>query len=669
MPHSLGARIRAARRRTFVGRAAEREIFGTMLAGASPAAVLWIHGPGGIGKTALLRQLAEDARDTARTVTLIDLRESDPTPEAFREAPATGVLLIDTFERGAGLESWLRDEFLPNIAPDAVVVIAGRSGPSPDWRADPGWGELLQVLGLRNLGPEDAETFLHALDVPPSARAELLAYAGGHPLALSLGARSAREGAVTERGHDVIRTLLGELVGAVPSDAHQRALEICAHAFDTTEELLRAVLGRDAGARRLFDWLREQPYIEAGPHGLFPHDIVRDALDDDLRWRDPSGYAEMHRGIRRYLLSRTDATRGDGLLDRMRDLTFLHRHGGVMSDYITFQRRHDIRIEPYRDDVGDVVVALTERAEGPESARIAGFWLDRQPSAVSVFRRPGEPKPYAFMVWLRLTEPNSDEIAADPVVAAAWQHARSTGPLRAGEHIAVARFIVDPEAYQRPSATGDLVQSRILAEWLRADRLAWSYLVVADAPAWQGQMDYLDQHAVGRQSEVGGRRYQLFGHDWRAVPFDTWLDRHVGVELLQRTPPAPSSDLAVLSREEFNLAVREVLRAWRRPARIAANPLSRSRLAAADGDDRVANLRTTIGDAAAVLAGDPRTVAWHSALTTEYFHGVPSQEAAAERLGLPLSTYRRHLSRAVEELTDLLWHQELHGYSTADDLA
>ena len=61
--------------------------------------------------------------------------------------------------------------------------------------------------------------------------------------------------------------------------------------------------------------------------------------------------------------------------------------------------------------------SLTERAEGPESARIAGFWLDRQPSAISVFRRSGETKPYAFMAWLRLTEPNSDEIAADPVTA------------------------------------------------------------------------------------------------------------------------------------------------------------------------------------------------------------------------------------------------------------
>jgi hypothetical protein len=43
---------------------------------------------------------------------------------------------------------------------------------------------------------------------------------------------------------------------------------------------------------------------------------------------------------------------------------------------------------------------------------------------------------------------------------------------------------------------------------------------------------------------------------------------------------------------------------------------------------------------------------------------VPTQEAAAERLGLPLSTYRRHLSRGTEEVCARLWSQELYGADT-----
>ena len=40
-------------------------------------------------------------------------------------------------------------------------------------------------------------------------------------------------------------------------------------------------------------------------------------------------------------------------------------------------------------------------------------------------------------------------------------------------------------------------------------------------------------------------------------------------------------------------------------------------------------------------------------------HAAPSQEAAAEVLDLPFSTYRRHLAKAVDELTDVLWSVEI----------
>ena len=40
---------------------------------------------------------------------------------------------------------------------------------------------------------------------------------------------------------------------------------------------------------------------------------------------------------------------------------------------------------------------------------------------------------------------------------------------------------------------------------------------------------------------------------------------------------------------------------------------------------------------------------------------APTQEAAAELLGLPFSTYRGHLTRGLERVTDLLWERELYG--------
>jgi hypothetical protein len=44
-----------------------------------------------------------------------------------------------------------------------------------------------------------------------------------------------------------------------------------------------------------------------------------------------------------------------------------------------------------------------------------------------------------------------------------------------------------------------------------------------------------------------------------------------------------------------------------------------------------------------------------------FMQNTPTQQVAAERLGLPFSTYRRHLTRGLERVCDLLWQRELLG--------
>ena len=73
-----------ARRGRFVGRAAELELFRAALKAAEPPYVaLYIHGPGGIGKTTLLREYARIAATCGRPVIALDGREIDPTPAGF----------------------------------------------------------------------------------------------------------------------------------------------------------------------------------------------------------------------------------------------------------------------------------------------------------------------------------------------------------------------------------------------------------------------------------------------------------------------------------------------------------------------------------------------------------------------------------------------------------
>ena len=116
-------------------------------------------------------------------------------------------------------------------------------------------------------------------------------------------------------------------------------------------------------------------------------------------------------------------------------------------------------------------------------------------------------------------------------------------------------------------------------------------------------------------------------------------------------PPAELLRPAPLGRDAFEEAVRTALRDVNRPDRLAANPLTGTAL----GPD----LRTSLLTGIARLGDEPKGEPLCRVLDRTYLCGTPSQEAAAEVLGLPFSTYRRYLGRATARLVDVLWAVEV----------
>ncbi|MFJ9033070.1 ATP-binding protein [Streptomyces sp. NPDC102274] len=203
----LEDRLREARSRNFVGRAEELHVFRTALAGGPEApAMLYVHGLGGIGKSALLRRFADEAHGAGRVVVEVDGR-SGFAPAAFESAAAEALncddplLLVDGFEHCQGLEGWLRQRFLPRLPDRALIVVAGRRPLSPDWRSDPGWAPLLRHLRLSAMSHREAAALLDARQVPAALREGVLSYAKGNPLALCLAG-----------GHRQARRAVGRLV-------------------------------------------------------------------------------------------------------------------------------------------------------------------------------------------------------------------------------------------------------------------------------------------------------------------------------------------------------------------------------------------------------------------------------------------------------------------------
>ncbi|MFI1585859.1 ATP-binding protein [Embleya sp. NPDC020630] len=665
---SLAQHLEAARNRAFVGRTRELSLFRRALeAEPGSLAVLLIHGLAGVGKSSLLRQFAVDARSVGRTVIEINGRVGS-TPAAFELAAAdmfasdNAVLLVDDFERCQVLESWLRDHFLPRLPAGALTVFAGRRAPAPVWETDPGWAEVVRVVRLEDLSPEDAAALLESRGVP---HGPLLAFAGGHPLALALAAEVTLQTAPSAGelpAQEVYSKLVEYLVGDLPSAAHRHALEVCCHARATTEELLRAALpGEDAG--NLFAWLRRLPSMETGPLGLSPHDVVRNAVDADLRWRDPQCYAAMHSRIRDHLLKRVAEARGPDRITAVAPILYLYRGGGFLGDLMTWRGRGEVHEEILRRKDHAVVVRMAEQAEGSRSAAIVRFWLARQPEAFRVYRKSDSGEIAGFSAWLRLRDANEEEVHADPVTAAVWTHVRAVADLRSDEHVGIARFMVSSDRVRRASPVRDSMLLRIAAEALLVRGAAWSFVVSADPDVWTSATAHGPFHPVGTEVGIEPGTHRMFAQDWRAEPLECALE-HIGPRRSLRPTAESAACTAVMARPEFDEAVREALRCWHRPDALARNPLSRSGLLA----DAGGSLREALERAIDTLGEDPRSAKAHRALTVTFVDGAPTQEAAARRVGLPFSTYRRHLTLGIRYVSELLWHQVMRGVASAAPL-
>jgi hypothetical protein len=316
--------------------------------------------------------------------------------------------------------------------------------------------------------------------------------------------------------------------------------------------------------------------------------------------------------------------------------------------------------------------------EGEESAKLAKHWFEEYPQHVTVWRDT-EDVPLGFFLSLPLHAMDEKEAKLDPAVKSTRRYLEKHAPLRQEEVATLFRFWMARDSYQGISPIQSLIFIQVAKHYLTTPGLAFTFFPCADPDFWSAILSYAELTRYPEADfEVGGKRYGVYGHDWRAMSPAVWIGRLAEKEIGgtgQGAAPATAEALIFLSRDEFGEAVKQALQDYARAERggLTGNPLLRSRLVAEASTksaalsasqskgprERSEVLKSRIKEAAEALRVHPRDEKLFRALDSTYLHPAPTQEAAAELLDLPFSTYRRHLTSGIQRLTDILWRQEI----------
>jgi hypothetical protein len=631
-----------------------------------------VHGPGGIGKTTLLEAFARQARARGCRVHYVDARDVECSVAGVSAAVAAGstsaaasadataadggdVLLLDGYELLAPLDRWIRERLVPARPAGSVTVLAGRDPPSAGWRLDPGWQRLARVHELGRLDDEESNRLLAGLGVSGPRRDALVRVARGYPLVLAMlseptiGNQAPAHVADTP---DLVSRLCELILDDVPDEAHRTGLATCAHATRMTQDLLRRTVGPRAD--EVWTWLESRPYVRRGEFGLFLHDVVRELFEAEFAQRAPEAYADLHRRVRGYFLERITDPQEPHPDRAAAEILLIHRRSPLSAQTDAMRSSGMPPVRTAWPEEHATVVELIRERHGADEAAWAGWWIERRPQGLHRVRLDGELLAFALHI-----EVEAGEEVPDPVVRAAIDAVARACPLRPGERLGLGRSLGVRGADESHPLYLLIGGVSSLLEWVRRP-VAWSLEIATDPALWGPFFEYLGMRALA-DVRIGTAASTVYGWDRRRFPVGAFFELMARRELTGETGPPPLDLLrpAPMSRAAFEDAVVAALRVLTRPDRLAASPLLGTALVDPAASDPAAALSSRLRDAVRHLGEERQGAEHRRVLETTYLTRVPSQEAAAELLRLPFSTYRRHLAKATERMVDVLWAVEI----------
>jgi hypothetical protein len=663
---TLGQAVSGLEEQLFLGRERELATFREWLSEA-PARpeILNVHGPGGIGKSALLSAFGRLAEAAGRRVVDLDARglavaDRDGLLAALgggslemvlarlNERPP--VLLVDTFEQLGDLDGYFRDKLLARLDGATRVVIAGRQPLSRVWERQDVWHKLVRPLPLKGLPRGEALNYLkrRGLGSQPALMDQILIATQGHVLGLSLAADLALRLELSSldaapEWRLVVRTLAARL-DETADLAVREILESAAVVREFDEATLLAIGGATV-QQGAFARLCGLSVVQPTANGLALHDDVRQILEDDLRWRDPERHRDLRRRATDYYRERssraTPTERGRLACDRL----FLSDDRALRKVLFGLDGASTVRLESPRAADRPAIRAAWARWDHRRDAdRAAADTLLEYPDTRLRIARDGHQRMVGFSVRVPVSQ------ASLPVL---HQHAalgrmlgaylcfapRSLPKTSDASNILCHTHLADAAA-PAPTTTALL---RDCLETLSQGGIHLAYSPLPDHQTAFQTLGFeplpdLAEGASGSRSGPNGFVLDLTG---------SGVERWIDALTLGRRPPRSMTASAV--ERELHAA----LTRWRDDAWLGRSALWEVGVVA-DGapEQSPTELRARLGTilARAIADADADARPALRALELAYLTPRVSHEAAAARLAVSRATLYRLLKRGIRHL-------------------
>lgn len=630
---TIGQRLAALDADRFVGRAAALEHLVGLLEADAHRVVL-VHGPGGIGKSTLLRELGRRSERRGWEVVWVEARDLPPETGALEALvaparPAPRVLLVlDSWEQAEVLTRHLRDVLLPSLPEGWRIVVSSRLAPGAEWGQD-GWEHLATELPVGPLDDEEARACARAHGAPEPDVDSLAHWAMGSPLAIVLGAASA--GSLTGGRPvppEVAEPLVRRVLGREPS---RLGLLGCAAIASRTDWATLAAALPDEDPDEGLAWLGQQAYSEVVTGGLALHAALAESLQTVLARSHPA----LDSAIRRRLAEHAHAVALAGGRPVSLDLAAMVRDRTLRWG-VGWDPHGRVHVDRARAGDAEAIEARLDAAARQTWWPGARRCFAEAPEHTWVARRP-DGGVAGFMV-VASTADRTAPVTGDAVLGPWLDHALA----RAADGAAVIwrnATVVDGD----PGIQALLGGGGLLVSGVPNPRFL--YLPI----------DPVHPLAVAFSRSLGGRHEPSLDVDHgegttECHIVDLGPGGILGAQLaivLAELGPAPAADAPAASGEVREADVRNALRDWDTPPKLAQSALASGTGTGARAEAARAAIRRAIGEA---FGESEQEALLRRVLEVRYLEHADTHEQAATRLHLSRSAYFRHLKVATDRL-------------------